>query len=82
MQTLTTLRRTYTNLLKNVYFNTITSPRGNTFYVMLDFQTAIVFNDEYVVAIWLGDMSGDKRFKDTSENLEPLVQNILNLLQQ
>ncbi|MCL2567410.1 MAG: hypothetical protein FWE18_04885 [Alphaproteobacteria bacterium] len=82
MKTLITLRRTYTELLKNVYFNTITTNRGNTFFIMMDFQSAIIFNDEYIIALWLGDINGDKKFKDTTESLEVLVGNVMNLLQQ
>jgi membrane peptidoglycan carboxypeptidase len=81
-QELLSIRKTFTNLLKNIYFNTISTPNGQQFYIMIDFQTAIIFNNDYVVALWLGDLSGDKKFKDTTENLEILVRNVLNLLQQ
>lgn len=77
---LLSIRKTYTNLLKEIYFNTIVSSSGVEYYIMLDFQTAIVFNDKYVITLWLGDLNGDKKYKDTTESLEILVKDVLNLL--
>ncbi len=79
-QKLLSLRKTYTDMLKDIYFNTIITKDGSEYFVMLDFQTAIVFNDRYTIALWLGDLSGNKEFKDTTESLESLIKDVLNLL--
>ncbi len=74
------VRTTYTNLLKDIYFNTIISKHGKEFYIMIDFQTAVVFNDEYIGIIWLGDFEGDENYKDTTLALEHLVKDLINML--
>ena len=81
VKNLLSIRKTYTNLLKEIYFNTMISPSGAEYYVMIDFQNAVVFNDKYIVTLWLGDINGDKKYKDTTESLELLVKDVLNLLQ-
>lgn len=74
------IRNNYLTLLKDVYLNPIYNNEGKRFFVVFDFEVAIIFNESYTVAIWLGDIKQPYKKHDYSELLAAIVPDVINEL--
>lgn len=74
------VRSNYLNLLQDVYLNPVYNNEGKRFFVVFDFEVAIIFNESYTVAIWLGDINKPYKKHDYSELLAEIVPDVINEL--
>lgn len=72
------IRNNYLTLLQDVYLNPIYNNAGKRFFVVFDFEVAIIFNENYTVAIWLGNITKPYKKQDYSEQLASIVPDVIN----
>lgn len=46
--------------------------------MVFDFEVAIIFNENYTVAIWLGNITKPYKKQDYSEQLASIVPDVIN----